>query len=78
MAPEVVEGKKDHSFALDYWSLGVIAYELMVGAFPFLGDNVKELFSHILEGTVEYPEVDGEIWTAETDDLIKRLLDPNP
>ena len=48
MAPEVVEGKKDHSFSLDYWSLGVIAYELIVGAFPFLGDNVKELFNHIL------------------------------
>ena len=78
MAPEVVDGKSEHSYAVDYWSLGVIAYELIVGAFPFLGENVKELFSHILEGEVEYPEICEDMWTKETDDLIKRLLDRNP
>lgn len=39
MSPEVIEGK-DHSYPVDYWSLGVIAYEIIVGALPFSGDTV--------------------------------------
>lgn len=39
MSPEVIEGK-EHGYPVDYWSLGVIAYEIIVGALPFSGDTV--------------------------------------
>lgn len=77
MSPEVIEGK-DHSYPVDYWSLGVIAYEMIVGALPFSGDTVEELFKNILEGKVEYPEIDPEVWPQETDDFVRKLLDQNP
>ena len=40
MAPEVMM-KKSHSFAVDYFALGVIAYELMLGKRPYQGANRK-------------------------------------
>jgi serine/threonine protein kinase len=30
MAPEVI-GKKGHSFPVDWWALGILTYELLVG-----------------------------------------------
>lgn len=77
MSPEVIEGK-EHSYPVDYWSLGVMAYEIIVGALPFSGDTVDELFKNITAGNVEYPDIDDEVWPEETDDFVKRLLDPNP
>ena len=38
MAPEVME-KKSYSFSVDFFALGVIAYELMFGERPFTGKN---------------------------------------
>ncbi len=77
MSPEVIEGK-EHSYPVDYWSLGVIAYEIIVGALPFSGDTVEELFKNILSQNVEYPDISEEDWPQETDDFVRRLLDPNP
>ena len=39
MSPEVIKGK-EHSYGVDYWSLGVIAYEMIVGVLPFPGETV--------------------------------------
>lgn len=61
MSPEVIKGQ-DHSYPVDYWSLGVIAYEIIVGILPFQGDTVEQLFKNIEEGNVEYPEIDEESW----------------
>ena len=35
---------------MDYWSLGVILYEFLVGVTPFYGDSVSEVFEMILTG----------------------------
>ena len=51
MSPEVIKGD-EHSFPVDYWSLGVICYEMVVGAFPFYGDTVDQLFKDIESGEV--------------------------
>lgn len=47
MAPEVIEGK-DHTHALDFWSLGVVAYEFLTGALPFNDDSPDKVFKRIL------------------------------
>lgn len=42
MAPEVVRGGSDgHTKAVDWWSLGVLTYELLTGASPFTVEGEK-------------------------------------
>jgi serine/threonine kinase 32 len=47
MAPEVMV-RRSHSYPVDYFALGVIAYELMLGRRPYLGANRKEIKEQIL------------------------------
>ena len=42
MAPEVMV-RQNHSFAVDYYALGVIAYELMIGRRPYPGRSRPEI-----------------------------------
>lgn len=46
MAPEVLFGK-NHSFTVDYFAIGVIIYELMLGVRPYTGANRKELKANV-------------------------------
>lgn len=52
MAPEVM-CRQDHSFAVDYYAVGVIAYELMLGFRPYNGRNRKEIRDSILSKQVQ-------------------------
>ena len=47
MAPEVLFNK-DHDYSVDYFSLGVILYELLMGKRPYHGHNKKELRKDIV------------------------------
>ena len=48
MAPEVVDsGKTGHNKAVDWWSLGVLTYELLTGASPFTVEGEKNTQSEI-------------------------------
>ena len=42
MAPEVM-CRQNHSYAVDYFALGVMAYEFMLGKRPYVGRNRKEI-----------------------------------
>lgn len=76
LSPEIILGHP-HGPPVDYWALGVILYEMLVGFPPFNDDTVDEIFSNILERTILWP--DGEkCISPEAMDLIDRLLDPNP
>ncbi|XP_040993191.1 serine/threonine-protein kinase UCN-like [Juglans microcarpa x Juglans regia] len=72
VAPEVVRGD-GHEFAVDWWALGVLTYEMLYGTTPFKGKNRKETFRNVL---VKAPEFIGK-GTALTD-LIGRLLEKDP
>ncbi|XP_059430330.1 serine/threonine-protein kinase UCN-like [Corylus avellana] len=72
VAPEVVRGD-GHEFAVDWWALGVLTYEMLYGTTPFKGKNRKETFRNVL---FKAPEFIGER-TALTD-LIGRLLEKDP
>ena len=48
MAPEVVN-RKGHSTAADWWSYGVLMFEMLTGALPFQGQNRKETMTMILK-----------------------------
>ncbi|KAL2332185.1 hypothetical protein Fmac_019766 [Flemingia macrophylla] len=73
VAPEVVRGD-GHEFAVDWWALGVLTYEMLYGTTPFKGKNRKETFRNVL---LKPPEFVGGRRTALTD-LIERLLQKDP
>lgn len=78
IAPEILLGE-EHSYAVDYWSLGCITYELLFGVPPFNADTVEDIFNNILSGFYEWPEdLPEEFQTSGVEDFVKRLLDPDP
>lgn len=72
VAPEVVRGD-GHEFAVDWWALGILAYEMLYGTTPFKGSNRKETFRNVLLKT---PEFIGK--RTVLTDLIERLLEKDP
>lgn len=42
---------------MDWFSLGVIAYQMVVGATPFSDSTVEAVFDNILGGSIDWPEV---------------------
>ena len=56
LAPEVVT-RRGHGQSVDFWSLGVIVYEMMYGVTPFFAETNRDIFKRILQGDVEFPTV---------------------
>ncbi|XP_076667329.1 ribosomal protein S6 kinase 2 beta [Andrena cerasifolii] len=54
MAPEIVN-RKGHSFAADWWSFGVLMFEMLTGALPFQGENRKETMTQIMKAKLSMP-----------------------
>ena len=54
-APEVLN-KKGYTFTIDYWSLGVCAYELVFGRRPFRGKTNSDLTHSITREHLRFPE----------------------
>ncbi|KAL3674646.1 hypothetical protein V7S43_000586 [Phytophthora oleae] len=76
LAPEIILGAP-HGPPVDYWALGIILYEMLVGFPPFNDDSVDSIFENIIARQILWP--DGEkCLSLEAVDLIDKLLDPNP
>ncbi|XP_011496245.1 PREDICTED: ribosomal protein S6 kinase 2 beta [Ceratosolen solmsi marchali] len=73
MAPEIVN-RKGHSFAADWWSFGVLMFEMLTGAMPFQGANRKETMTQILKAKLGMPQ---EI-SPEAQSLLRVLFKRNP
>ncbi|MED6153031.1 serine threonine-protein kinase [Stylosanthes scabra] len=72
VSPEIITGE-GHNFSADWWSLGVVLYEMLYGMTPFKGVNRKNTFQRIL---TKQPDLTGE--TTPLKDLIKKLLEKHP
>jgi serine/threonine kinase 32 len=55
MAPQVV-GRKGYSWAIDWWSLGVTAYELLFHRRPFDGRTSERMTHSIMKDPLKFPE----------------------
>ena len=55
IVPEVILGQ-GYGFAVDWWSMGVILYEMLVGATPFWSTTVQDLFEEITDGESSFGE----------------------
>ena len=78
MAPEVM-CRQNHGVAADYFAVGVLAYEFMIGRRPYVGHNRKEIKEHIVAKQVQLKRSDiPEGWSMEAADFINKLLQRKP
>ena len=73
MAPEVVS-RKGHTHVCDWWSLGVLMFEMLVGTLPFACKDRKQTMSQILRAKLRMPE----FLSAEAQSLLRALFKRNP
>eukprot|EP00795_Rhopilema_esculentum_P005180 gene5180-313_t len=75
VAPEIILNK-GHDFAADYWSLGILIFELMTGNPPFNGEDPMNTYNFILRGieALDFPPV----VTRTAKHLIKKLCRYEP
>jgi serine/threonine protein kinase len=82
MAPEVLKGEGLQNAALDWWSVGVMLFEMIVGIPPFNDVSRELIFDNILNYRIPWDDVpvgyEEDCITPEAKDLISKLLDPNP
>ncbi len=57
LAPEVIL-RQGYARTVDWWSLGVILYEFLIGCVPFFGETPEELFAHVINDEFEFPDDD--------------------
>ncbi|KAI8967776.1 kinase-like domain-containing protein [Mycotypha africana] len=76
IAPEVIKGC-GHTSAVDWWTLGILIYEMLFGTTPFKGNGRNETFSKILHTDIHFPHqpapYGGNI-SSNTKSLIRKLL----
>ncbi|CAI0380492.1 unnamed protein product [Linum tenue] len=76
LAPEILLGT-GHGCTADWWSVGVILFELIVGIPPFNAEHPQIIFDNILNRKIPWPDVPNEM-SPEAEDIIDRLLTEDP
>ncbi|XP_062564671.1 microtubule-associated serine/threonine-protein kinase 3 isoform X2 [Armigeres subalbatus] len=77
IAPEVIL-RQGYGKPVDWWSMGIILYEFLIGCVPFFGETPEELFAHTVNDDIEWPSNDDWPLQDEAKDLITVLLHQNP
>ncbi|KAM9338713.1 microtubule-associated serine/threonine-protein kinase 3 [Symphorus nematophorus] len=76
IAPEVIL-RQGYGKPVDWWAMGIILYEFLVGCVPFFGDTPEELFGQVISDEINWP--DGEdAPPPDAQELITLLLRQNP
>uniref|UniRef100_A0A668AQY0 protein kinase C n=1 Tax=Myripristis murdjan TaxID=586833 RepID=A0A668AQY0_9TELE len=73
LAPEVLTDN-NYTRSVDWWGLGVLIYEMLVGESPFPGDDEEEIFDSIVNDEVHFPR----FLSPDATSLIHKLLQKNP
>ncbi|CAN6348573.1 unnamed protein product [Urochloa humidicola] len=76
LAPEILLGMT-HGPTADWWSVGIILFELLVGIPPFNAEHPQIIFDNIMNREIPWPHVPEEL-SFEAYDLIDKLLMENP
>eukprot|EP01057_Protomagalhaensia_wolfi_P000305 Protomagalhaensia_wolfi_Nauph_80__304@NODE_116_length_3599_cov_9_966292_g89_i0_p2_GENE_NODE_116_length_3599_cov_9_966292_g89_i0NODE_116_length_3599_cov_9_966292_g89_i0_p2_ORF_typecomplete_len453_score69_61Pkinase/PF00069_25/2_4e74Pkinase_Tyr/PF07714_17/1_3e44Kinaselike/PF14531_6/3_4e16WaaY/PF06176_11/1_5e07Kdo/PF06293_14/7_3e07Pkinase_fungal/PF17667_1/2e06RIO1/PF01163_22/9e05APH/PF01636_23/0_0015YrbLPhoP_reg/PF10707_9/0_14ActFrag_cataly/PF09192_10/0_3_NODE_116_length_3599_cov_9_966292_g89_i01780 len=69
LAPEIIQSK-GHGKSVDWWALGILIFEMLVGAPPFYDENPMNIYKKVLEGNVDFPE----FLESKAKDLVRKLL----
>ncbi|XP_060703531.1 ribosomal protein S6 kinase alpha-1 isoform X2 [Hemiscyllium ocellatum] len=73
MAPEVVN-RRGHTLSADWWSYGVLMFEMLTGSLPFQGKDRKETMTLILKAKLGMPQ----FLSPEAQSLLRALFKRNP
>ena len=72
MSPEILKNT-GHGKGTDWWTLGVLIYEMLIGIDPFNANNPMDIYKNIIKVNFEFPEK----FYRDARSLIKHLLEPN-
>jgi len=73
LAPEILLGT-GHGKEVDWWALGIILYEFLIGCPPFNDETPEKIFNNVLTGRIPWPDVPQDM-SYEAQDLISKLLE---
>lgn len=73
MAPEIIQAR-GHDKAVDWWSVGILLYEMLTGQPPFTGNNRQKVQNKIMKDKIKLPP----FLTSEAHSLLKGLLQKDP
>eukprot|EP00128_Syssomonas_multiformis_P016313 Colp12_sorted_trinity150504_noHs@3801 len=76
IAPEVITGL-GHSSAVDWWTLGILMFEMLCGGTPFKGKSREGTFNRILAGRCTFPEAKEKQLSKHCKRLVLQLLETN-
>ena len=84
VSPEIIN-YQGHSFMSDWWSFGILIYEMLYGFTPFYNIDKERMFDLILKGSISFPKYynNGEKQieynvSEDAKNLISKLLEKNP
>lgn len=69
LAPEIIQGR-GHGKEVDWWALGILIYEMLMGYPPFFDEHPFRIYEKILDGRLDFPKP----LEPSAKDLIKKLL----
>ena len=72
LAPEIILNR-GHGLSVDWWTLGVLLYEMICGVDPFADDDPMKIYENILEGNIQF----SSHFDDKSKSLIKHLLEPD-
>ncbi|EAY03901.1 AGC family protein kinase [Trichomonas vaginalis G3] len=73
LAPEIIQGQP-YGKAVDWWSLGIILYEILYEETPFFADSPEKIKKNILENSIKFVRFRG----SPISELILQLLEKDP
>ncbi|EIW67606.1 protein kinase Sch9 [Tremella mesenterica DSM 1558] len=75
LAPEVLLDEKGYGKAVDFWSLGVLLFEMCCGWSPFYAEQTQEMYRLICYGKIRFPK---HVIGDDGKQFVKGLLNRNP
>jgi serine/threonine protein kinase len=77
IAPEVIL-RQEYSTIVDWWTFGILVFEMLSGCSPFQDENSKKTYERIVQGRIRWPSNPLKYFSEEANDLISALLVFNP
>ncbi|RVD80367.1 uncharacterized protein DFL_008264 [Arthrobotrys flagrans] len=75
LAPEVLLDEQGYTKMVDFWSLGVLVFEMCCGWSPFFAEDTQQMYKNIAFGKVRFPK---DALSLEGRNFVKGLLNRNP